>query len=347
MAAGGDESPNTVLDRIQQSRERSSPFLQQLQSQNQKMSALSLTVATDQTDAAAPGHEEPSSPTDLPDGGVDSSRARLRLVPSSSNTVESEDARLEKELIDQIRAEAEEVSFEETEREAEREAEEAVRKAQAATETGSSGASGRGAGKSPPRLRGPSLSPLEQAAKMSQSEDGESDPGSPKSPSAIPRHQRLYEYEQQPPPSSPTVSGSSSSSASPKALALPKLQGKGVQNGGQTKAKTTTSIPTPRSATRRQMKQQPQARTQPQPASSAAHPRQQSQPHGKPKSKPAASTPSPSSNRLKRAATAVVASQRFASGAAPKSPRGRANGGAGRGSGDSSAAGAQMSEEGE
>ena len=119
-------SPNTLLlDRIQQSRARSDSYLHQVKTQNER--ALALVPADDDEAPVAVIPAEPSSPGDLPDGGVDTNRTRLRLVPSSS-TEAAREAEFEKELIDQIRAEAEEVSFEEVEREAE----EAVRNQTAA-----------------------------------------------------------------------------------------------------------------------------------------------------------------------------------------------------------------------
>ena len=213
----------------------------------------------------AADHEEPSSPTDLPDGGVDTSRSRLRLVPSSSSVVESEEARLEKELIDQIRAEAEEVSFEEVEREAE----EAVRM----TQTIEAQQHTHHDAPNSPRLRGPSLSPLEEAM-MSQSAGQEFElgsPGTPPSPSAIPRHQRLYGYERQ------------HGAKSLQARATPKRAQPRNLNAAATDSQqvSVTSIPTPRSANRQSSLRSSQFETHSVPSTSSA-----SKPKQKPTQKP-------------------------------------------------------------
>ena len=277
------KTPDAVLHKLEQSRQRSSLFLQQVQVQNLKMSGLVHTPGR----PAAADHKEPSSPTDLPDGGVDTSRSRLRLVPSLSSAYESEEARLEKELIEQIRAEAEEVSFEE----AEREAEEAVRTTQAGGTIEIQQLVRHDTPKSPPRLRGPSLSPLEQAMR-SQSGGDESDlgsPGTPPSPSAIPRHQRLYGYERQ------------QGAKSPQARMVPRNQHT-VTTGSVQKAVASKS--TPLSVKGRQPPHRSQLGPPDVPRTA------------QPERTPKASTPSssPTSKSFKHAAKVVVASQRLAAG---------------------------------
>ena len=116
------------------------------------------------------------------------SRSGLRLVPAAETPAalryEEEELarRAEREIIESIRAEAEEMAFEEAEREAALAVQE-DKKARVKS----------------PRLRGPPPSPLE-AQRDSESE--EPTPRSdPPSPSAIPRHQRLVGYERRSPSS--------------------------------------------------------------------------------------------------------------------------------------------------
>ena len=222
-----------------------------------------------------------------------------------------------------------------------------------------------------PRLRGPSLSPLEEAMK-SQVAGQELDPGSPgtpPSPSAIPRHQRLYGYERQHDAKNPQER------ATAKRAQTRNLNAAAMNSAQQA---TVTSIPTPRSAERRptqrsicdaqnvpstaqsKAKQKPTAPSSPAPrslknaatavvasqrfgAGGSAHRRTNS---GGRTARSQPSAPSfPAATSFKQAATAVVASQRFSAGGMEH--KRTSSGGSGRSTGDSSTAGVVMSQEGE
>ena len=215
--------------------------------------------------------------------------------------------------------------------------------------------------KSPLQLRGPSLSPLEEAMKARFADD-ESDPtespGTPPSPSAIPRHQRLYGYERQRDVSSPNSRNDPrrSKQRSSGARTTDGVQKASVNSPG--------GIPTPRSAKRREPQKTSQYRPQVVPSTARSKSEPKPSPASSKSFKNAAtavvasqrfgaaglmrqrtnSSGSGSSKTFKNAATAVVASQRF--GAAGLARQRTNSGGSGRSTGDSSVASAVMSEEG-